>query len=128
MFWRSPLWDFIMLLMLFSIAKTYIFEKGLSDYEKRYIKHSNRWIRYIVILAIFICVLYAVGANIGITSEEYYIHSLISGSVVMYFSALWFVYVDYRYGPKDYSFVKNVKSRVYAAITVPCLFLLIYFM
>ena len=128
MFWRSPLWDFMMLLMLFSIAKTYVFERNLSDYEKRYIKHSRRWIRYVVVLVIFISVLYAVGANIGITDEEYYIHSLILGCFVMYTSAIWFIYVDYRYGPRDYHFVKNVKSRVYAAIALPCVFLLMYFM
>lgn len=127
MFWRSPLCDFILLLMLFSIAKTYVFERNLSDYEKRYIQHSNCWIRYMVVLVIFIIVLYAVGADIGIANEGYYIHSLILGSLVIYASGLWFIYVDYRYGLKEHSFRENVKLRMQAAVALPCIFLLMYF-
>ena len=41
MFWRSPLCDAILVILLCSLVKTYIFEKGLSDYEKRYISHSR---------------------------------------------------------------------------------------
>lgn len=128
MFWRSPLCDFILILTVFSIAKTYVFEKSLSNYEERYIRHSNRWARYIAVLIIVIGTFYAVGCDIGIANEEYYIYSLTLVCFIIYISALWFIHIDYQYGPKDYSFVKNVKLRVYAAIALPCLFLLIYFM
>ncbi len=126
--WRSPLFDLILIAMAFSVVKTYVFEKGLSDFEERFIKHSNRWIRYIAVLIIFCSTLYVVGVDIEVANEEYYMFGLVLTYTTMYIGALWSIYVDYRYGPKNHCFVEDVKLRIRAAIVIPCLFLLLHFL
>ena len=128
MFWRSPLCDAILVILLCSLVKTYIFEKGLSDYEKRYISHSRYWIRILAVLVITGGILYAVSSDMGIVNGKYYGYSILLSFIVIYIGALWAIYIDYKYGPEDYRFVENLKLRIEAAIALPCLFLLIHFL
>ena len=128
MFWRSPLCDLILIIMLFSLIKTYIFEKDLSDYEERFIKHSKFWIRFIAILMILVGIFYAVGSDIGVVDGKYYIYSISFSFIVIYIGALWAIYIDYKYGPKDYRSVCNVKLRIQAAVALPCIFILLHFL
>ncbi len=126
MFWRSPLCDLILIAMVFSIVRRYVFEKGLSEYEKRYIQHSQRWIRNIAILIVSCGIFCSVGCDMGIVGEEYYIYGLFAAFIVIYFFALWAIYVDYQYGPKNHCFTKNLKRRILSAIALPCCYLLLY--
>ena len=128
MFWRSPLCDLILIIMLFSLIKTYILGKDLSDYEERFIKHSKFWIRFIAILMILVGIFYAVGSDIGVVDGKYYIYSISFSFIVIYIGALWAIYIDYKYGPKDYHFVSNVKLRIQAAVALPCIFILLHFL
>lgn len=128
MFWRSPLCDLVLIIMLCSIIKTYIFERNLSDYEKRFIKHSKYWIRFIAVLIIISGICYAIGSDIGIVNGKYYEYGVFISFIVIYFGAIWAIYIDYRYGPKDYRFMNNLKLRMEAAIALPCFFLLLHFL
>lgn len=128
MLFNSLLCDLILLVTGAYLLKTYVIEIDLSEDEQFYVQHTYRWIRCIAVLSMLVGVLYMIGCDLEILNSKYYVLCMIYNLVVTYIGAIWWLYIDFKHGPKDYESIENLKIRTQAAIVSPLLMILIYFL